>query len=290
MRDSYRRADPPTKGSQRGSEREGPSCQSTTLAACRHAAYPAARSAQLRPRHRLRGVVHRARQLGRRRGHAHQGQRRSPPIRKDAVRSPEVQKDAVRSPEIQKDAVRTSEIRNEGIKAADVSTGAATALRGDLHVAEEKDDDVDVPECDGVDLRDCPNLLVLPLASGATSRTAPTPDRGRGSPRRAGGPRAATGWSRPGPPSPYCRRTARALRSTAASSTLICPGRPRCSTISVVTEITPFAFRVVTLSGVLKKSAGNQTVALRCTSPLGDNIEVNSMKMTAQEVGAVTGP
>ena len=215
----------------------------------------------------------------------------SPQIRKDAVRSPEVQKDAVRSPEIQKDAVRTSEIRNEGIKAADVSTGAATALRGDLHVAEEKDDDVDVPECDGVDLRDCPNLLVLPLASGATSRTAPNPGPGSGQP--APGPQQPKGsnWL------VQARTTLTVLPANGASTEVHCglvnpnlSGPAAVLDDFVVTEITPFAFRVVTLSGVLKKSAGNQTVALRCTSPLGDNIEVNSMKMTAQEVGAVTGP
>ena len=216
---------------------------------------------------------------------------RSPEIQKDAVRSPEIQKDAVRSPEIQKDAVRTSEIRNEGIKAADISTGAATALRGDLHVAEEKDDDVDVPECDGVDLRDCPNLLVLPLASGATSRTAPNPGPGSGQPV-------------PGPQQPkgsnwlvQARTTLTVLPANGASTEVHCglvnpnlSGPAAVLDDFVVTEITPFAFRVVTLSGVLKKSAGNQTVALRCTAPLGDNIEVNSTKMTAQEVGAVTGP
>ena len=216
----------------------------------------------------------------------------SPQIRKDAVRSPEIQKDAVRSPEIQKDAVRTSEIRDEGIKAADISTGAATALRGDVHVAEEKDDDVDVPECDSVDLRDCPNLLVLPLASGDTSRTAPAPG--------PGGP----GQPEPGPQQPkgsnwlvQARTTLTILPANGASTEVHCGlVNPNASGPAAVlddfevTEITPFAFRVVTLSGVLKKRAGNQTVALRCTSRLGDNIEINSTKMTAQEVGAVTGP
>lgn len=216
----------------------------------------------------------------------------SPQIRKDAVRSPEIQKDAVRSPEIQKDAVRSSEIRNEGIKAADISTGAATALRGDVRVAEEKDDDVDVPECDSVDLRDCPNLLVLPLASGDTSRTAPAPG--------PGGP----GQPEPGPQQPkgsnwlvQARTTLTILPANGGSTEVHCGlVNPNVSGPAAVlddfevTEITPFAFRVVTLSGVLKKRAGNQTVALRCTARLGDDIEINSTKMTAQEVGAVTGP
>ena len=58
-------------------------------------------------------------------------------IRTDAVRSPKISKDAVRSPEITKDAVRSSEIQDESIKLADVANGTATALRGDLHIAED---------------------------------------------------------------------------------------------------------------------------------------------------------
>lgn len=214
----------------------------------------------------------------------------SPQIRKDAVRSPEIQKDAVRSPEIQKDAVRTSEIRDAGINAADISTGAATALRGDLHVAEEKDV-VGVPECDGVDLRDCPNLLVLPLASGDTSRTAPAPGPGPGQP--VPGPQQPKGsnWL-------VQARTTLLIQARNGSAEVHCGlVNPNVSGPAAVLDdfrvidLTFFGHHVVTLSGVLKKSAGNQTVALRCTTEDGDdNNEVISTKMTALEVGAVTGP
>ena len=211
-------------------------------------------------------------------------------LARDSVGSPQIRKDAVRSPEIQKDAVRTSEIRDAGINAADISTGAATALRGDLHVAEEKDV-VGVPECDGVDLRDCPNLLVLPLASGATSRTAPTPGPGSGQP--APGPQQPKGsnWL-------VQARTTLLIQARNGSAEVHCGlVNPNLSGPAAVLDdfrvmdLTFFGHHVVTLSGVLKKSAGNQTVALRCTTEDGDdNNEVISTKMTALEVGAVTGP
>ena len=92
---------------------------------------------------------------------------------RDSVGAPEIRKDAVRSPEISKDAVRSSEIRDQGINFGDVSTGAATKLRGDLHFAEDDNDSVvPVPECDSIDLRDCPNFLVLDLGPGGPAQPA----------------------------------------------------------------------------------------------------------------------
>lgn len=80
---------------------------------------------------------------------------------------PQTRTDAVRSPEIKKDAVRSS------IKFGDVSTRAATTLRGDLRFAEDDNDSVvPVPECDSIDLSDCPNFLVLELGSGGTAQPA----------------------------------------------------------------------------------------------------------------------
>ena len=46
----------------------------------------------------------------------------------------------------------------------------------------------------------------------------------------------------------------------------------------------------VALSGIVRKAAGNPTVALRCTEQPGDQVELGSTRLTAQEVGAVTGP
>ena len=50
----------------------------------------------------------------------------------------------------------------------------------------------------------------------------------------------------------------------------------------------------IALSAVVKKAAGNPTIALRCTSQdagtLVDKVIPEDVKMTALEVGAVTGP
>ena len=206
----------------------------------------------------------------------------SPQIRKDAVRSPEIQKDAVRSPEIEEDAVRTSEIRDAGINAADISAGAATALRGDLHVAEDKDV-VRVPGCEGVDLRDCPNLLVLPLTSGDASRTAPAPGPGQPQPK-------GSDWL-------VQARMTLLIQANDANAEVHCGlVNPNLSGPAAVLDdfqvfdFTFFGRHVVTLSGLLRRSEGNQTVALRCTEGQGDDNEAESTKMTALEVGAVTGP
>ncbi len=186
-------------------------------------------------------------------------------------------------PRFEKDAVRTSEIRDDGINAADISTGAETALRGDLRVAEEKAV-VGVPECDTVDLRDCPNLLVLSVPSGDTSRTAPAP--GPGSQQSKG-----SNWL-------VQARTTLLIQPRQGSAEVHCglvnpdlSGPAAVLDDFQVFELTFFGRHVVTLSGVLKKSAGDQRVALRCTTEPGDdNNEVASTKMTALEVGAVTGP
>ncbi len=204
-------------------------------------------------------------------------------LTRDSVGSPQIRKDAVRSPEIQKDAVRTSEIRDDGVNAADISTGAETALRGDLHVAEERDV-VGVPECDTVDLRDCPNLLVLSVPSGDTSRTAPAPGPLSGQPK-------GSNWL-------VQARTTLLVQPRQGSAEVHCGlVNPSLSGPAAVLddfqvfELTFFGRHVVTLSGVLKKSPGNQSVALRCTTESGDdNNELSSTKMTALEVGAVTGP
>ncbi len=96
----------------------------------------------------------------------------APQIRQDGVRSPEIQKDAVRSPEIAPDAVRSSEIQDESIKLAHVASGTATALRGDLHVAEDDNNRLEaVPSCNADDISGCPDFLTLELGSDAGSRT-----------------------------------------------------------------------------------------------------------------------
>jgi hypothetical protein len=206
----------------------------------------------------------------------------APQIRKDAVRSPEIERDAVRSPEIKKDAIRASEIRDESIGFGDVSTAAATKLRGDLRLAEDDNEsERQVPFCDSVDLRVCPNFLVLELGSGATAQ----PD---------------SNWL---------------IQATADVSGLQLPsGDPDNVCGLVDTERTgpnavldqapvdPDAdFRVVddlSLSAVVKKAAGNPTIALRCSRQdsgppnfqILDDIRPLLVKIVALEVGSVTGP
>jgi hypothetical protein len=118
----------------------------------------------------------------------------SPQIRSDAVRSPEIAKDAVRSPEISSGAVRSSEIRDASIRGADISTGARTALRGELKVTDDENaDHLTVPTCDGSDLSACPNRLELALASAAdsTRQANPAPTQSTSRPRNSRFPNAA---------------------------------------------------------------------------------------------------
>ena len=205
----------------------------------------------------------------------------APQIRKDAVRSPEIERDAVRSPEIKKGAIRASEIRDESIGFGDVSTAAATKLRGDLRLAEDDNEsELSVPECDSVDLRDCPNFLVLELGSSATPQPdsnwliqatadvdgvqfAPNPDNVCG----------LVDTERTGP--------------NAVLDQVPLPGGP-----GVIDED-------LSLSAVVKKAAGNPTIALRCSRqavgvPGGpaffDDVRPTLVKVVALEVGSVTGP
>jgi hypothetical protein len=202
----------------------------------------------------------------------------APQIRKDAVRSPEIQKDAVRSPEIQKDAVRTSEIRNESITLTDVAPGAATALRGKLHVAENDNNTLDaVPACNGDDLSVCPNFVALELASGTGSRAV-----------------------EPGPSEPASNWLVQAKTDVVSIKEVSQVNR--CGLVStektgrnaVLDEVRVREDEDIALSAVVKRGAGNPTIALRCTSQdAGAAVDVVipiDVKLTALEVGSVTGP
>ncbi len=208
----------------------------------------------------------------------------APQIRKDAVRSPEIQKDAVRSPEIQKDAVRTSEIRNEGINISDISTGAAKALLGELHFAEDDNNDLDrVPECGGIDLTVCPNHLVLQLQSGPASRTVqpPTPGPQVREPGR--------NWL------VQAKADILSIKEVALNNTCGLVNTVETGPKAVLDQVRVTGDReVLALSAVVKKRANNPPIALRCTSQSGssgvDGVIPIEAKMTALEVGSVTGP
>jgi hypothetical protein len=211
----------------------------------------------------------------------------SPQIRTDAVRSPEIQKDAVRSPEIVKDAVRTSEIRDKGVNFADVSTGAAAALRGDLHVA-EKEDFQSVPECKDLNLRVCPNLLELPLSDGASRVGQRT------------GPVIGPGPPAPEPGSNWLIQARMHLKTETAPGSNFSENRcglvnPAVAGPAAVLDEFPFfettaSRRFLALTAVVKKGANNPTIALRCTSQPSEQNLTDFVKITALEVGAVTGP
>jgi hypothetical protein len=93
-------------------------------------------------------------------------------ISRDAVRAPEIKSDSVRSPEIVSGAVRSSEIRDGGVNVADVSTGAQTALRGQLRLAADDNDSFEhLPTCGTQALDDCADHLVLRLREGSAPGT-----------------------------------------------------------------------------------------------------------------------
>jgi hypothetical protein len=208
-------------------------------------------------------------------------------IRKDGVRSPEIAADAVRSPEIAPDAVRSSEIRDESIKLADVASGTATALRGDLHVAEKDNNPLDaVPACGGIDVSVCPDFVTLELASSGTgSRTVepqpqpqPQPDRGPG-----------RNWL------VQAKADVLSIKEVALVNRCGLVDTTETGSKAVLDQVrVGFDDEDIALSAVVKKAAGNPTIALRCTSQAGssgvDRVIPQDVKMTALEVGAVTGP
>jgi hypothetical protein len=193
---------------------------------------------------------------------------------RDSVGARQIRTDAVRSPEIIKDAVRSSEIRDEGINVADISTGAATALRGDVHVEERPLEFVD--RCSGNDLTVCPNHAEMQLASGAV------PDPGRNwlvqAKLQIG---SAKGES----------------RATNRCGLVAIPGSGPDTLLDEV-QFEAEDVETIALSAVVKKRQQNPTIALRCTEQDGfsgapssdDVVNTSFLKLTALEVGAVTGP
>ena len=203
----------------------------------------------------------------------------------DSVGSPQIRQDAVRSPEIVSGGVRSSEIRNEGVKLADVSNAARTALRGAVHVAEDDNRGLDgVPTCAGADLSGCANHLVVELGAGASSRTVSQP-------------------TAPGQPSPGPQSAAPSRNWLVQAKLDVRIGAPpsasnRCGLVdttltgpeAVLDETELLDDEVIALSAVVKKSAGDPTIAVRCTSQPGNVVAPTFAKITALEVGTVTGP
>jgi hypothetical protein len=203
---------------------------------------------------------------------------------RDSVGAPQIRKDGVRSPEIAPDTVRSSEIQDESIKLADVASGAATALRGDLHVVENNNNPLDgVPACGGIDLSVCPDFLTLKLSSDTGSRTAepapaPVPAREPG-----------RNWL------VQAKADVLSLKEVALVNRCGLVDTTETGPKAVLDQVRVFdSGEDIALSAVVKKAAGNPTIALRCTSQAGssgvDEVIPQDVKMTALEVGAVTGP
>lgn len=196
----------------------------------------------------------------------------SPQIRAEAVRQSEIRTDAVRSPEIVSGAVRSSEIRDDGIKAADISSAAATAVRGELRVAERdnelnaNDEQDSLPECDQngpVSVTQCPDWLVLRLDSAQVNEPA-------------------RNWSI------QAKMQLNIVKSAVGGGTF-------CGLVNTVNDVLLDEVVVVgttepvALGAVVKKGANNPSIALRCTSS-ESRVDPEFSKIMALEAGTVTGP
>jgi hypothetical protein len=196
----------------------------------------------------------------------------SPEIRSDAVRSPEIAKDAVRSPEISSGAVRSSEIRDASISAADMSTGARTALRGELKVTEDENaDHLTVPTCVGSDLSACPNRLELALASAGRNWLIQA---------RVHVSIGRTRLSQP--------LSGVANRCGLVDTNATAGQKPVLDETQVGETVRPSSENIA-LSAIVSKRLRNPSVALRCTSQTGDRVTASFIKITALAVGTVTG-
>lgn len=198
-------------------------------------------------------------------------------LARDSVGSPQIRKDAVRSPEIAPEAVRSSEIKDESIKLADVASGAATALRGDLHAVQDDNKRLEaVPACGGDDLSVCLDFLALRLSSDTARTPASNPEPGRN-------------WL------VGAKADVNSIKEVALVNRCGLVDTGKTGPRAVLDEVRVFdSGEEIALSAVVKKGAGNPTVALRCTSQaVGadiDSVIPLSVKMTALEVGSVTGP
>ena len=182
-------------------------------------------------------------------------------IRADAVRSPEIQADAVRSPEIRADAVRSSEIRDESIRLADIAPAARTALDAP-RVRLAEDVEADVPTCSGP-LTACPNLLSVVLPSKNWLVQAKFTMRNNGNPQTLG-----------------------TVCALVQSDTTVLD--------DVLMESLDVRFRTgsseaAALSAVVTGAPDDTRVALRCTEGSSEHLVVDDVKITALEVGTVTG-
>lgn len=193
---------------------------------------------------------------------------------RDSVGSAQISADAVRSPEISSDAVRSSEISDGGIKLADVAAGARSDLVGDLRFAERDGSEKDARQCEGSDLSVCPDFLALPLASESGARTV-------------GG--TGRNWLIQAKFAVAVGGTTGVLDTCGIVDTSNSGPEAVLDSIQTFTK-TQSEEETMALSAVVRKNAGDPTVAIRCTEQPGDELELSNTKLTAVEVGRVIRP
>jgi hypothetical protein len=195
-------------------------------------------------------------------------------LARDSVGARELRADAVRSPEIRSGAVRSSELRDDGVKIADISVSAQNALLGDLHVEERGLEFVDT--CASRDITVCPNHAELDL--GADTDDEPSHN--------------------------WLVQAKLQIGSVKGASTLtnrcglVRLGAPGPAVLLDEVQFEAGEVETIALSAVVKKPEGDPVIALRCTKQPGtegvpgssDVVNTSFVKITALQIGAVTGP
>ena len=173
-----------------------------------------------------------------------------------------------------RDSVASREIRDGGVRIDDVSAGAQTVLRGQLRFA-RADAGVTLPRCEDDSLSGCQDHLALPLASPVGARTAPPNPAPAGRNWLVEAKLQVAVNNGSGFESVTCGLVDRAGGALDTAELL---GRPVESSLEHVS-----------LAAVVRKPAGDPTVALRCSSD-GSEVVVSHALITAREAGNVTRP
>ena len=192
-------------------------------------------------------------------------------------------RDSVGSREIRDGAVRSADLLDEGVRIADISPGARNALLGDVRFVETGRLVDFLDTCAGFDVTECPNQVELDLKADSGSPTGEDV-RDDGEPGRnwlvqaklqVGGTKGES--------------------STTNRCGLVDVRSPAHALLLDEVQFDVGGVETIALSAVVKKRAGDPTVAIRCTEQPGtdglpgsaDVLHTTFVKMTALEVGAV---
>jgi hypothetical protein len=209
-----------------------------------------------------------------------------------AVAAATLTRDSVGSAQIREGAVRSSDIRDDDIKVGDIATGAETALRSEVRLAQTDDTGI-LPKCPGTDLTACRNLLALRLKTD----TGDDGSAARGRPP-AGGP------VDPEPGRNYLiqakltidvlnfdatehNRCGLVIDQSSAADTVLDEAR-----FFLAQNQDPADTETIALTAVFSDNrVANPRIALRCTEQRNpfEEFVAEDVKMTALEVGDVIG-